>query len=403
MRRRLRFLLILALLAPAPPALAIHVGHIQGHVYDETGKPIAGARVTVYGPDAVGTWKCDTDKGGFYRIAGLDASRELSLTVEAPGRTTIERSGYRLRDDQTVRLSFTLRPVGIFHTLVITDPRIPYHHQALAGARSTLPPGVRVFEAKRDSRGTARKLERALAARPDGILAIGSLPAHLARKMIFDIPVVYTMVLDPRKENLLASNMCGIAANGAFSEQLDILQQMAPSVKRIGTIFDPERMDGVVRQVRDEAAQMGYELEARAVHEPRDLETHLVSLQQAGVEALVMLLDPGLWTIDVFQKVRAFAQERNMIFIVPDGAMVRAGATFSYGPGFEELGAYAGRLLANVVGKKVTTSEIGVIFPSTRYFSVNPQDVDRFGLRMPATVINAAPAPIPEMGAGPGK
>jgi len=92
-----------------------------------------------------------------------------------------------------------------------------------------------------------------------------------------------------------------------------------------------------------------------------------------------------------------------MIFLVPDGAMVRAGATFSYGPGFEELGAYAGRLVGNVVEKKVTTSEIGVIFPSTRYFSVNPQDVDRFGLKMPASVINAAPVPAAGESAGSGR
>ena len=59
--------------------------------------------------------------------------------------------------------------------------------------------------------------------------------------------------------------------------------------------------------------------------------------------------------------------------------------------------------MGNVVEKKVTTSEIGVIFPSTRYFSVNPQDVDRFGLKMPASVINAAPVPAAGESAGSGR
>ena len=334
MRRFLGVALLLAGLVPASLSLAAYSGHVQGRVLDVSGRPIPGASVTISGPEAVGIWKCDTNETGFYRIAGLDASRELTIKVEAPGYTTIERSGYQLRDDQTLRLSFTLRPEGVYYTLVIIDPRVPYHRQALAGARATLPPGMRIFEVKRDSRGTVRKLERALASHPDVILAIGSLPAHLARQMIFDIPVVYTMVLDPERENLRMLNMCGSAANGAFSEQFDILQQMAPSVGRVGTIFDPDRMDGVVRRVREEAGQMGFSLEARAIHDSGDLGPQLRSLEEAGVEAILMLLDPGLWTLEVFQRVRAFAQERSMIFLVPDGAMVRAGATFSYGPGF---------------------------------------------------------------------
>jgi putative ABC transport system substrate-binding protein len=263
---------------------------------------------------------------------------------------------------------------------------------------------MRVFEAKNSSRRTLRKLRRALNSHPDAVLAIGSLPALLARQTVTDIPVVYTMVLDPEKEKLTYENMCGVAANGAYSEQLDILEQMAPTVRKIGTLFAPERLDGVVRQLRTEATEMGFQLEARPVHKPGELMMQLRSLKDSGVEALMLLLDPGLWTLDAFHKARAFAQEHEIIFIVPDGSMVRAGATFSFGPGFEELGAYAGRLATNLVEKKVTTAEIGMIYPSTRYFSVNPQDLDRFDLKMPASLYSqGAMTGAPRIILAPGK
>jgi len=372
-----------SLFAAAVPAYGIHTGHIQGKILDEKGKPIEGALVTITGPEAIGIWQCRTDEKGFYRIAGLEASRELTVRVEAEERAIIERMGYTLHDDQTLHLNFRLRPKGVFYTLVIIDPRVPYHKTALAGARTTLPPGLRVFEVTERTPAVNRKLRRVLATRPDGVLAIGSLPARLAREIIFDIPVVYTMVLDPFKEGLRTGNMCGVPANGAFSEQVDMLQKMAPEAHRIGVIFEPDRLGGVVAQLRDEVVGAGLTLEARAIHDPNTISEKLASIAQAGVDAFMVLLDPGLYTNAVFHQILRFARERGIIVIAPDGAMVRAGATFSYAPGFEELGAYAGRLLTNVMKRKVTVPEIGIIYPRTRYFSLNPEDAQRLHLEMP--------------------
>ena len=382
-----------AALALIAPASAIHSGHVQGRILDENGKSIPGATVTISGPEAVGIWQCVTDQDGFYRIAGLTAGHPLTVRIESEERAAIERTGYELRDDQTLRLDFRLRPKGVFSTLVLIDPRVPYHRTALAGARETLPPGVRVFEATEITPAVIRKLNRILTSRPDGVAAIGSVAARLARETVFDIPVVYTMVLDPDKEDLRAKNLCGIPANGAFSEQLEMLSRLAPPAKRIGTLFDPGRLGGVVKQLRAEAEFGGYTLDARAVHDPNTIPEQLTSLAAAGIDAFMVLLDPGLYTTSVFQQVRAFAQEREVILMVPDSAMVRAGATFSYGPGFAELGAYAGRLLTNVMRRTVSVADIGVIFPRTRYLSVNPVDADRFHLTIPKEFAGGSTSP----------
>lgn len=395
---RVTFLtLFLAALLPAAPAFAIHAGHVQGRILDESGRRIHGAVVTIRGDRAVGIWSCTTDDSGFYRIAGLPASTSFKVKVEADERATLERDGYSVRDDQTLHLNFRLRPKGVFSTLVITDPRIPYHKTALAGARETLPAGVRVFEATDRTPDIRRRLYRALASRPDGVLAIGSIAARLARETVFDIPVVYTMVLDPDKEDLKADNLCGVQSNGAFSEQLDILSRMAPKARKVGVIFDPSRLDNVIRQLRIEAEDAGFALEVRPAHERADMADRLQSLAGAHIDAFLLLLDPGLFTNDVFQQTRAFLQERGIIFIVPDGSMVRSGATFSYAPGFREMGAYAGRLLTNVMKREATVADIGVIFPRTRYLSVNPVDVERFGLSVPTDIKPPGPPEAPRI------
>jgi len=381
----------------AAPVFAIHAGHIQGRILDELGHPLAGAVVTVSGDGAIGVWSCVASATGFYRIAGLPAGADLKFRVEADDRPTLNRNGYSVRDDETLHLNFRLRPRGVFSTLILTDPRIPYHKTALSGARETLPAGVRVFEVSERSADVRKRIFRALAARPDGVLAIGSLAAHLARETIFDTPVVYTMVLDPLKEDLKADNLCGVPSNGAFSEQLDVLTRMSPKARRVGALFDPARMDGVIRELRTEAEDAGFALDVRPIHAQEEIRDRLQSLADGHIDAFILLLDPGLYTNDVFQEVRAFLQERGIIFIVPDGSMVRSGATFSYSPGFRELGAYAGRLLTNVMKRQATVADIGVIFPRTRYLSVNPVDVERFGLSVPTDIKPAGPLEAPRI------
>ncbi|HXI02786.1 MAG TPA: ABC transporter substrate binding protein [Candidatus Saccharimonadales bacterium] len=382
---------VLAAALLATPALAIHSGHIQGRIYDENGRPIAGALVTITGPEAIGIWTCRTDETGFYRIAGLDASRMLSVRVEAEGRATLFRNGYQVRDDETLHLDYRLKPVGVYQTLVIIDGRVPYFRTALAGARGTLPSGLKVMQVRNGFPRTVRKLRRVLGTRPDGVLAIGSLAARLARETLFDIPVVYTLVMDPVSEHLTRDNMCGVPSNGGFSEQLDVLSQMAPHAKRIGTIFDPANAAGVVRQLREEAEGGGFTLVSRPIHDVNRVSDEIRSLGDEHLDAFFLLLDPSIWSTDAFRFVRSWAQEQNVILIVPDGSMVRAGATFSYAPGFQELGAYAGRLLSQVMAREASVADIGVIYPTTRFFAVNPQDMDRFNLQMPPSVFGAAP------------
>ena len=64
------------------------------------------------------------------------------------------------------------------------------------GVVLSVPAGVRVFEASDRTPEIRRRLFRVLASRPDGVLAIGSIAARLARETIFGTPFVYTLVLD---------------------------------------------------------------------------------------------------------------------------------------------------------------------------------------------------------------
>jgi ABC-type uncharacterized transport system substrate-binding protein len=380
MRAKRRTFLAIPFLILAFPAFAISSGHIQGRILDENGKPLEGALVTVHGAEAVGTWPCRTNATGFYRIAGLDVARPLTLRVEAEGRPTLVRTGYRLRADQTLRLVFRLKPPGVFNTLVILDKTLPYGRMALSGVLEHLPPGVHLFEADDRLPATVRRLQRALESRPDGVVAIGSLAARLARETTFDIPVVYTLAQNPVKEHLIASNMCGVLSNGGFSHQLELLKQRAPHVERIGALFVPERHGGAIEGFRRAALAANLSVRVQPLHGDSAVQEPLASLLDSEIDAFIVLLDELFWESEVLEEIVSFSERNGIILLVPDSSMAKAGNAVSYAPGIEELGSYAGALLKHILSGRLSVAAVGTVYPPTRRLAVNGGGIAQAGL-----------------------
>lgn len=361
----------------ALPALAVGSGHVQGYVLDGSGLPVAGALVTVTGEGAVGRWTCTTSPTGFFRVAGLDVAQVLTVRAEAPGLVPVVRTGYRLGDNQTLRLEFRLLPEGVHDVLVIVDTTVPYHMRALAGVLATLPPEARVFEAADRSPETIRALNADLRRRPEGILAIGDVAAHLAVHTTTDLPVVHALVPDPWNQGLIVSNLCGVPANGFFEDQLDVLIATAPEVRKVGTLFVPTRHVETLARLRAAAAERGLEIEARSLHDPSDLHDQILSLRAAEIDAFLLLLDPALWTPEVLEEVAALAESDDILLMLPDDHPTGNLVGVSYVPDVEELGAFAGGLLHNILHGRTTTAEVGLTYPPAGLASLTPAELER--------------------------
>src|SRR2546423_6800019 len=79
--------------APAS-AFAQAVGILTGHVYDQSGTPIRGVKVTVNSPSQIGGPKVTfTDDEGLFRFPGLTPSADFTLTPQAERlRPTVQKN-----------------------------------------------------------------------------------------------------------------------------------------------------------------------------------------------------------------------------------------------------------------------------------------------------------------------
>lgn len=348
----------------ASPVLAAEAGQLAGLVTDEEGNAIAGARLTMTGPSTAGTRRTSTDAVGRYRLVAMDAVRPVDVLIEADGKVAVKYRELRVRPDRLNRLDVKLRSLGTHEVLVLMDPRVPYHRMALDGARSVLSGSARLLEMTEASPSWRQALARALEESPSAVLAIGEEAATAARSLVRDVPVVHCMVPDPNPADLASGNLCGVPLIGAVERQVERLGRLDPRIRRIGTIYDPSRLSDTVGRFRRAAAEVGLTLVAGHVHQPEDFPRALDDLAREEPDAFVVLLDPEVYTARNFSLLRRFIEENDRILIVPDPSMAVAEKSFTFGPGFWESGAVAGRLVKQIVDGRLRPADIGLCEPS---------------------------------------
>lgn len=354
--------LAVALLSATVPALAGGAAQLVGTITDESGRAIPEARLVVSGPGASAVQEVVTDAAGQFRMLVMETARPVTIRAEAEGKVPVERSEVRVRPDRVTHFDLRLRSRGAHDVLVVVDGRVPYHLLALEGARTTLPGKVEVLDLRRAS-SPGRDLLRALESKPSAVLAIGEDAALVARSHVRDVPVVHVMVPDPHPDELAGENVCGVALVGGFEQQIARLRELDPGIRTIGAIYDPSRLTRAVARLRKAAEQAGLSLKTGHVHQPGDLPHALDDLAGEDLDAFLVLMDPEVYTASNFAEVRSFAEERDLIFLVPDPSLARAGKSFSLHPGFWESGAGAGRLVRQIVNGRLSPAEVGILMP----------------------------------------
>lgn len=356
--------LLAAVLLAAIPAFAGQSGHLVGTVTDEEGRAISGARVTLVRSGAASPRTVVTDPRGEYRMFVMDAVRPVNVLAEAGGKIAVEYKGVRVIPDRVTRFDLRLRGHGAHDILVLVDARVPYHNLALEGARSTLPGRLQVIRFVEVTPSLHRSVLRKLENRPSAVLAIGEEAARLARSLAREVPVVHSMVPDPHPDVFATENVCGLSMTGGFDRQVERLVSLEPDLRRIGILFDPSTLAHAATELRIAVEAAGMELVAGRVHDPYDLPRALDDLGREDLDAFVVLMDPEIYTTRNFDLVRHFAEERELILVVPDPSMAGATKSFSFEPGFWKSGAVAGRLVEQIVEGTLRPDAVGVRPPT---------------------------------------
>jgi len=164
-------------------------------------------------------------------------------------------------------------------------------------------------------------------------------PATIAARDVGGIPIVASALADPLEAKLVASlekpggNVTGLTSAVAElgAKRMELLKAVAPGIKRVGALTNPDNLAAAAGWKVIEAAAPGLGLQAEAieVRKPEELEDGLEEAVKNGVDALII----GLETLaQVYQNfILEFTAKSRVPAAFAARNFVDAGGLLSYG------------------------------------------------------------------------
>ncbi len=222
----------------------------------------------------------------------------------------------------------------------------------------------------------------------DVLVVTGAVTARAAKKAVSDIPLVFSIVVDPLRDNVVASleqpgeNVTGVTCFDPqqATKQLKLLQEIIPGLKRVAVLGDQGVSEALMNASEEQARALGLQPQRLRVAGPNpDLQVAFGAMKQQHADALLVLEEPvlGVYAKEVAELA---AKDRLPTLFAPSRAA--AGGLIDYGTSQTEairhMAAYVDKILRGakpislpvetviryelIVNRK-TAHDIGVTFP----------------------------------------
>ena len=275
--------------------------------------------------------------------------------------------------------------------VILKSSDIAAYNQAIAGFKASLPGTITLIEY--DVQGDlekGRKLARKIrASDPALVLAVGLKAAKAAQLEIFDVPVLYSMVLDPAKYGLSAPNMTGVLLEVPLDRQLSAIKALLPGVKHIGTLYDPTKTASAIEEATRLLRHSNHaELNAAPVSNEKEVPAALGRLL-ASVGALWLIPDSTVLTDESLRFILHSALEAHVPVIGFSREFAKTGALLCLSVNYQDIGRQAGQLARRILDGRVTLP-MKPVHPDRIEMTLNLKTAKYLGIDVPREMENRA-------------
>lgn len=165
--------------------------------------------------------------------------------------------------------------------------------------------------------------------KPDIIIAVGSGALNFTLKRFRDIPILYSMVINPETfEGIDQRHVFGVSMQAGIDDKFAMLKKIAPNVKRVGTVYNPSGCGEEVREAMSSAKKAGLELKAVPVSSSKDA-ISAVDDAMSSVDAYLLFFDKTVLTQQTVSHILSLSFRRKIPIIGLSEKYVNLGALFS--------------------------------------------------------------------------
>jgi putative ABC transport system substrate-binding protein len=293
-----------------------------------------------------------------------------------------------------------MRRIGFLTTLEETDPLAKSFYSAFTQALADLGwvEGRNVRMDLRWHGGDSNRIrafaKELVGLKPDIILTTATPATVALQQETRTIPSVFMGVADPVASGIVArlnqpgGNITGFANLEASmgGKWLELLSEIAPELKRVATMFNPDTFPASVYMPSFEAAALSLKVVPiiAPVHSDVEIETAITALGREPRGGLVVMSDAFM---NVHRApIIAAAARNNVPAVYALSAFARDGGLLSYGPDlvdfFPRAASFVDRILR---GEK--PSDLPVQFPTKYEMVVNLKAAKTLGLTVPQSFL----------------
>lgn len=229
----------------------------------------------------------------------------------------------------------------------------------------------------------------------DLICAIATPSAQTIANATSDIPVVATAVTDYKAAKLVkenekpGTNVTGTTDMNPVAAQLDLLLQLVPNAKTIGTIYCSSEVNSQLQVdiLKEAAAKKGVKVVEATVSNVNDIQQAARSLV-GEVEAIYVPTDNVL--ASAMPTLASVTEEAKLPVICGEGGMVKAGGVATLGIDYYKLGVQTGEMAADILSGKAKPADMPIQTQKEFTTIINAKMAESIGLTIPEALLKGA-------------
>jgi len=225
----------------------------------------------------------------------------------------------------------------------------------------------------------------------DMILALATPSAQAAANVTDTIPILITAVTDPVAAGLVDSidvpggNVTGTSDLTPVAKQLELIQRIKPSVKRIGVVYNAGEINSVVQV--DLAKQIAKDMGISIIDAPAANSGGVFQAAQSLVGRVDAIYVPTDNTVaSSIESVIMVAESAGLPLVVGEEGMVRRGSLGTVGIDYYQLGRQTARMAVEVLNG-ASPAAMPIQYLDSDALIINLQAAKAMGIQVPDDVI----------------
>ncbi len=216
------------------------------------------------------------------------------------------------------------------------------------------------------------------------IIAVGTPATKVALGAGTGIPIVFCMVMNPKKSGISGSNVTGVSLDIPVTKQFDAFKSVVPSIKKIGLVYSKSVGGSLLTEMKKASSKSGFTLVEKKVASDKDVPNAIRSLK-GNIDGLYLPPDRTVAKHDAFQFIALFTFENNVPFMAPASRFVKKGALVALMIDYEEVGKQAAGI-AKKIQDGSSASSIKVQPPMVTILVLNQKTAETIGINIPPSL-----------------